>query len=74
MHASIIGMPVDYLTRFIMGTDVKKAFVISCKGAMIAEEMSKQTETIKKADKFLSNIKRLDDTSILRLSSPLFLV
>lgn len=53
-------MPVDYLTRFIMGTDVKKAFVISCKGAMIAEEMSKQTETIKKADKFLSNIKRLE--------------
>ena len=32
---------------------------------MIAEEMSKQTETIKKADKFLSNIKRLDYASII---------
>lgn len=65
VHASIMGMVVDYLTRFMMGTDVVEAFSISCKGAMIAEQMFKQTGTIKKADKFLSNIKGLDDTSII---------
>ena len=30
--ASVIGMAVDYLTRFVMGTDVVEAFKISCMG------------------------------------------
>ena len=63
VHASIMGMVVDYLTRFMMGTDVVEAFAISCKGAMIAERMQKGA--IKKADKLLSNIKGLDDISII---------
>ena len=29
IHASVIGMAVDYLTRFIMGTDIIEAFKIS---------------------------------------------
>lgn len=65
VHASIVGMVVDYLTRFMMGADVIEAFAISCKGVMIAEQMFKQTGTIKKANKFLSDIKGLDDTSII---------
>lgn len=42
IHASIVGMAVDYLTRFIMGTDIVEAFKISCMGAKLAEQMFKQ--------------------------------
>jgi len=28
LHASIVGLSVDYLTRFMMGTSIKKAFYI----------------------------------------------
>ncbi len=34
IHASLIGLAVDYLTRFMMGTTVEKAFKISLQGAM----------------------------------------
>lgn len=63
VHASVIGMVVDYLTRLMMGTEAMEAFAISLKGAMRAEQMQKGA--IKKADKLLSNIKGLDDTSII---------
>lgn len=35
-------MAVDYLTRFIMGTDIIEAFKISCMGAKVAEEIFNQ--------------------------------
>lgn len=65
VHPSVIGMAVDYLTRFMMGTEAVEAFAISLKGAMRAEQMFKQNGAIKKATKLLSNIKGLDDTSII---------
>ena len=46
IHASVIGMAVDYLTRFIMGTDVVEAFKISCMGAKVAEDIFKQKNTL----------------------------
>lgn len=33
IHASLVGMAVDYLTRFLLGDSVDKAFHISCLGA-----------------------------------------
>lgn len=65
VHASVIGMAVDYLTRFAMGTKVIEAFDISCKGAVIAEQMFQQKGTLKKVEKLLSGIKGLDDQSII---------
>ena len=34
IHASLIGLVVDYLTRFMMGTSVEEAFKISLQGAL----------------------------------------
>lgn len=34
IHASLVGLVVDYLTRFMMGTSVEEAFKISLQGAM----------------------------------------
>lgn len=65
VHASIIGMAVDYLTRFEMGTNVIDAFCISCKGAVIAEQIFQQKGTLKKVEKLLSGIKGIDNKSIV---------
>lgn len=65
VHASVIGMAVDYLTRFAMGTKVIDAFNISCKGAVIAEQMFQQKGTLKKVEKLLSGIKEIDNQSII---------
>ena len=46
VHASVIGMAVDYLTRFVMGADILEAFKISCKGAKVAESMFKQKSAL----------------------------
>ena len=34
IHASLIGLVVDYLTRFMMGTPLEEAFKISLQGAL----------------------------------------
>lgn len=64
VHASIIGMAVDYLTRLTMGTDSREAFKISLLGAAYAEifgiQNSKDT-----AARLLKNINGLDDNSII---------
>lgn len=65
VHASVIGMAVDYLTRFVMGTDIIEAFKISCMGAKVAEEIFKQKSALKTAQKLLSGITGLDDKSIV---------
>lgn len=64
VHASIVGMTVDYLTRFAMGSESLKAFEISCKGAKIAEELFGQKNAMKKANELLSEIKDVDEKSI----------
>lgn len=65
VHASIIGMAVDYLTRFVMGTKVTEAFEISRKCAVIAEQMFQQKGAIKKVEKLLLGVKELDNQSII---------
>lgn len=65
ISASIVGMVVDYLTRFIMEGNVKEAFEISCKGAKIAEKNFQQKNYLKRAQSLLANITGLDDDSIM---------
>ncbi len=56
-HASLVGTAVDYLTRFMLGEDIKDAFKISIKGALIIKE-------VRKAEKLLAKVEGLDDISI----------
>lgn len=65
VHASVIGMAVDYLTRFMMGADILEAFKYPCIGAQIAEEYFGQKNAKKNAIKLLSNIKSVNENSII---------
>lgn len=64
VHGSIIGMSVDYLTRFIMGAEGVDAFHYSLNGAFCAglEGMDNAYDI---AFDFLEDIKGLDDKSIV---------
>ena len=69
IHASLIGLAVDYLTRFMMGTTVEKAFKISLQGAMCLDlflnsATDKKGLALKNAKKLLKGIKGLDDESV----------
>ncbi len=57
IHASLIGLSVDYLTRYMMGTPANEAFKISLLGSLRVNES-------KYAEKLLQDIKGLDDKSI----------
>lgn len=71
LHASIIGMVIDYLTRYLTGTSVQNAFKISIMGykARIRSlgEQIIQKDKLKKIDieTLLKQIKGLDDKSII---------
>lgn len=39
IHASIIGLVVDYMTRFLIGTSKEEAFKISLKGVKSANKL-----------------------------------
>ena len=58
IHSSIIGLAVDYLTRYMIGARAKDAFSISLLGSDIIKER-------KKAENLLQDIKGLDDKSII---------
>lgn len=64
IHANLVGMAVDYLTRFNMGADLEQAFMISLMGVKCAKALG-----IKNAEKIAAtltvNIKGLDDNSII---------
>lgn len=57
IHSALVGLTVDYLTRFQMGTTKENAFQISLRGAEIVNQRSK-------ALKLLNGIVDLDDNSI----------
>lgn len=65
VHASVVGMAVDYLTRFVMGAKLIDAFDISCRGAFAAEKLYQQYGAIDKVRKLLADITGLDDKSII---------
>ncbi len=58
IHPSLVGLAVDYLTRFRMGESRYSAFKISLTGALAINK-----ESI--AEGLLSNVKGLDDRSII---------
>lgn len=58
INAGLVGIVVDYMTRFMLGTKPEDAFEISILGA------SKINET-KKAKRLLKKVKGLDDQSII---------
>lgn len=58
VHATLIGLTVDYLTRFMTGTSLKESFEISLLGASIIDDEDT-------AITLLSDIKGLDDNSII---------
>ena len=64
LHSSIIGMAVDYLTRLSMGTSADVAFSISLQGAAVASLFGK-SDAMQMAYKLLSNIKGIDDKSVV---------
>lgn len=53
IHASLVGLAVDYMTRFMMGTSKENAFSISLKGAMALDLFTadKKQSAIKNAEK-----------------------
>lgn len=54
---NLIGLTVDYMTRFLMGTSLEEAFEISLRG-------SEKIPSGKNAQKLLKQVKGLDDNSI----------
>lgn len=69
IHASLVGLVVDYLTRFMMGTSVEEAFKISLQGAMCLDlflnsATDKKGLALKNAKKLLKGIGGLDDESV----------
>lgn len=57
IHSSVVGLAVDYLTRYNTGASAEEAFKISLLGASIIGESTK-------AKKLLSGVTGLDDKSI----------
>ncbi|WP_411955162.1 hypothetical protein ACKXGF_05205 [Alkalibacillus sp. S2W] len=57
IHSSLVGLAVDYLTRFLNGTPIEEAFKISLIGAHL-------TGKDELADDLMSDIKGTDETSI----------
>lgn len=64
VHASIVGMSVDYLTRFMNGAKPEDAFDISLKGASQADAFGVRN-SLPVAKSMLNCIKGLDDASIV---------
>jgi len=59
----LVGLAVDYLTRFMLSKDVMKAFLVSCVGACVAEQHGEiGSEDAAKA--LVNGIIGLDDSSI----------
>ena len=64
VHASIVGMAVDYMTRYLMGTEIKEAFSISIQGAEVASSLI-GINTANVVQELLTGIKGIDDQSII---------
>lgn len=65
VHASIVGMVVDYFTRYMLGEELLKAFEVPCTGAVLAEKYFGYEGASKEAYGYLTGIKQIDDESIV---------
>lgn len=59
VHAALVGIAVDYLTRFVTGTSVREAFKISHMGASVLGASHVAT-----CERLMEEVKGLDDASI----------
>ena len=71
IHASVIGMAVEYLTRYLTGSSVEEAFEVSIQGYLCREKLVDQ-KAIKRDKKrkmdiysLCKKIKGLDDESVI---------
>lgn len=64
IHASITGLAVDYLTRFLLCGDAKEAFSISYNGAVSSSLFNKDEKPLAQFERLLKKVKGLDDASI----------
>ena len=64
VHWTIIGLVVDYLTRFMLTKSYEDAFRISLKGAYNAQLLTGK-DTLKEAISYMEQIQGLDDNSIV---------
>lgn len=64
LSPATVGMVVDYMTRYMMGSKLTKAFEISCIGALCAKIFGND-KAVATAKKLLRKIKGLDDESIV---------
>lgn len=63
IHQQIVGMAVDYLTRYMVGQDKYEAFKIQMLGAAIAAKEG--LECAYRAEQYIDCIKGLDDEQII---------
>lgn len=64
VHSSVVGLVVDYMTRFMTCHDVYDAFAISVRGFIIAERNG-FADAVAIGKSFIEKIKGLDDESII---------
>lgn len=66
IHSSIIGIVVDYMSRYLIKLDIDDAFKISVLGAKLADRyLNQQGKLFNQAINLLNNIHGLDDISII---------
>lgn len=64
IHASIVGMAVDYLTRIALGEDKENVFTVALNGATVAEKAGIKG-AVNASNKLLKSIKGMDNQSIV---------
>lgn len=65
IHGSVVGMAVDYLTRFAMGEQVAEAFRISYMGAKTAEEVFGKIDATQRAIELMAGINCVDERAVV---------
>ena len=50
IHSSLVGLAVDYMTRYVMGSPLEEAFKISLIGAKLIDELEEATELLNNID------------------------
>lgn len=65
IHSSLVGMAIDYLTRWGMGANLTEAFKISLQGAWYHDKIMKNDFAKNNAKHLLMGMKGLDNQSII---------
>ena len=60
IHPSLVGLVVDYMTRFMLTNNIKESFKISILGAMVAEKIGVSKNYFSKIFKESTGVKFVD--------------